>query len=165
MSLLSSIDRTHGIKSPRRGYAVDWKGRLRFSLAVLEVSGRRRRDGEAFRETQREDRLFHDARVLGSQSKHKRIIDFNVDELDGVMLVNVRGVTLGMKHSARCIIWPGISRMHGLKERHCRAHEEHSLRAWQRRASVVPRAEDVEKREEFVRGLANSKGDHFKKLR
>lgn len=48
------------------------------------------------------DILFNNAGVLGSQSKHKvSIIDFDADEFDLVMRVNVRGVTsLGMKHAA-----------------------------------------------------------------
>lgn len=48
------------------------------------------------------DILFNNAGVLGSQSKHKvSIIDFDADEFDHVMRVNVRGVTsLGMKHAA-----------------------------------------------------------------
>ncbi|KAI3805796.1 hypothetical protein L1987_21682 [Smallanthus sonchifolius] len=50
------------------------------------------------------DILFNNAGVLGNQSKHKSIIDFDVDEFDKVMSVNVRGVALGMKHAARVMI-------------------------------------------------------------
>ncbi|KAI7750716.1 hypothetical protein M8C21_013018 [Ambrosia artemisiifolia] len=52
----------------------------------------------------RVDILFNNAGVLGSQSKHKSIVDLSVDEFDKVMSVNVRGVALGMKHAARVMI-------------------------------------------------------------
>ncbi|KAI3759920.1 hypothetical protein L1987_50306 [Smallanthus sonchifolius] len=52
----------------------------------------------------RVDILFNNAGVLGNQSKHKSIVDFDVDEFDKVMSVNVRGVALGMKHAARVMI-------------------------------------------------------------
>ncbi|KAF3448018.1 hypothetical protein FNV43_RR08726 [Rhamnella rubrinervis] len=54
------------------------------------------------------DILFNNAGVLGSQSKHKSITDFDVEELDKVMRVNVRGVALGMKHAARVMIPRGL---------------------------------------------------------
>ncbi|KAJ9545022.1 hypothetical protein OSB04_024729 [Centaurea solstitialis] len=50
------------------------------------------------------DILFNNAGVLGNQSKHKSIVNFDVDEFDKVMNVNVRGVALGMKHAARVMI-------------------------------------------------------------
>ncbi|PSS23861.1 Short-chain dehydrogenase reductase [Actinidia chinensis var. chinensis] len=50
------------------------------------------------------DILFNNAGVLGNQSKHKSILDFDVNEFDRVMSVNVRGVALGMKHAARVMI-------------------------------------------------------------
>ncbi|KAH7842186.1 hypothetical protein Vadar_002402 [Vaccinium darrowii] len=50
------------------------------------------------------DILFNNAGVLGNQSKHKSIVDFDADEFDRVMRVNVRGVALGMKHAARVMI-------------------------------------------------------------
>ncbi|KAK3032875.1 hypothetical protein RJ639_037052 [Escallonia herrerae] len=50
------------------------------------------------------DILFNNAGVLGNQSKHKSITDFDVDEFDRVMSVNVRGAALGMKHAARAMI-------------------------------------------------------------
>ncbi|KAI3677700.1 hypothetical protein L6452_36966 [Arctium lappa] len=50
------------------------------------------------------DILFNNAGVLGNQSKHKSIVNFDVDEFDRVMNVNVRGVALGMKHAARVMI-------------------------------------------------------------
>ncbi|KAJ0699521.1 putative xanthoxin dehydrogenase [Helianthus annuus] len=53
------------------------------------------------------DIMFNNAGVLGNQSKHKSIVDFDVDEFDKVMSVNVRGVALGMKHAARVMIPKG----------------------------------------------------------
>lgn len=50
------------------------------------------------------DILFNNAGVLGNQSKHKSIMDFDIDEFDRVMRVNVRGVALGIKHAARAMI-------------------------------------------------------------
>lgn len=51
------------------------------------------------------DILFNNAGVLGSQSKSTRsIVDFDADELDRIMRVNVRGVALGMKHAARVMV-------------------------------------------------------------
>ncbi|KAM7532053.1 hypothetical protein LguiB_035463 [Lonicera macranthoides] len=50
------------------------------------------------------DIIFNNAGVLGNQSKHKSIVDFDVNEFDRVMSVNVRGVALGMKHAARVMI-------------------------------------------------------------
>ncbi|KAA8517704.1 hypothetical protein F0562_015178 [Nyssa sinensis] len=50
------------------------------------------------------DILFNNAGVLGNQSKHKSIVDFDINEFDNVMRVNVRGVALGIKHAARAMI-------------------------------------------------------------
>ncbi|KAF5176621.1 Short-chain dehydrogenase reductase 2a [Thalictrum thalictroides] len=50
------------------------------------------------------DILYNNAGVLGNQSKHKSIIDFDVEEFDRVMNVNVKGVALGMKHAARVMM-------------------------------------------------------------
>ncbi|XP_068655586.1 short-chain dehydrogenase reductase 2a-like [Aristolochia californica] len=50
------------------------------------------------------DILFNNAGVLGNQSKNKSIINFDADEFDRVMQVNVRGMALGMKHAARVMI-------------------------------------------------------------
>ncbi|XP_052173799.1 short-chain dehydrogenase reductase 2a-like [Diospyros lotus] len=50
------------------------------------------------------DILFNNAGVLGTQKNHKSIVDFDADEFDRVMRVNVRGVALGMKHAARVMI-------------------------------------------------------------
>ncbi|KAG2329249.1 hypothetical protein Bca52824_000429 [Brassica carinata] len=54
------------------------------------------------------DILFNNAGVLGDQKKHKSILDFNAEEFDQVMRVNVRGVGLGMKHAARAMIKRGL---------------------------------------------------------
>ncbi|KAF8007698.1 hypothetical protein BT93_K1637 [Corymbia citriodora subsp. variegata] len=51
------------------------------------------------------DILFNNAGVLGSQSgKSKSILNFDAEEFDRVMRVNVRGVALGMKHAAGAMI-------------------------------------------------------------
>ncbi|KAK9154060.1 hypothetical protein Sjap_001540 [Stephania japonica] len=50
------------------------------------------------------DILFNNAGVLGNQSKRKSIINFDVEEFDSVMSVNVRGTALGMKHAARVMV-------------------------------------------------------------
>ncbi|KAJ8753905.1 hypothetical protein K2173_000159 [Erythroxylum novogranatense] len=50
------------------------------------------------------DILFNNAGVLGNQSKNKSIVNFDVDEFDRVMRVNVRGMALGTKHAARVMI-------------------------------------------------------------
>lgn len=50
------------------------------------------------------DILFNNAGVLGNQSKRKSIVDFDGDEFDRVMRVNVRGAALGMKHAAKVMI-------------------------------------------------------------
>ncbi|KAJ6952875.1 short-chain dehydrogenase reductase 2a [Populus alba] len=50
------------------------------------------------------DILFNNAGVLGNQSKHKSIIDFDADEFDNIMRINVRGAALGIKHAARVMV-------------------------------------------------------------
>ncbi|KAM7467921.1 hypothetical protein LguiB_015483 [Lonicera macranthoides] len=51
------------------------------------------------------DILFNNAGVLGNQSENKKsIMNFDADEFDRVMKVNVRGVALGIKHAARAMI-------------------------------------------------------------
>ncbi|KAA8549475.1 hypothetical protein F0562_001159 [Nyssa sinensis] len=50
------------------------------------------------------DILVNNAGVLGNQSKHKSIINFDPDEFDHVMRVNVKGAALGMKHVARVMV-------------------------------------------------------------
>ncbi|KAF4401366.1 hypothetical protein G4B88_001560 [Cannabis sativa] len=59
------------------------------------------------------DILFNNAGILGSQSKgRKSIMEFDADEFDCVMRVNVKGVALGMKHAARAMIRRGWRRMY-----------------------------------------------------
>lgn len=54
------------------------------------------------------DILFNNAGVLGSQTSQKKsIINFDPDEFDRVMSVNVRGTALGMKHAARVMVPQG----------------------------------------------------------
>ncbi|KAJ7961139.1 Short-chain dehydrogenase reductase [Quillaja saponaria] len=54
------------------------------------------------------DILVNNAGVLGNQSKNKSIVNFDIDEFDRVMNVNVRGMALGIKHAARVMIPRGI---------------------------------------------------------
>ncbi|XP_061375804.1 short-chain dehydrogenase reductase 2a-like [Gastrolobium bilobum] len=54
------------------------------------------------------DIMFNNAGVLGNQSKNKSIINFDPDEFDRVMRVNVKGMALGIKHAARVMIPRGI---------------------------------------------------------
>ncbi|KAK6935663.1 Short-chain dehydrogenase/reductase SDR [Dillenia turbinata] len=50
------------------------------------------------------DILFNNAGILGNQREHKSILNFDADEFDCVMRVNVKGSALGMKHAARAMI-------------------------------------------------------------
>ncbi|KAA0044210.1 hypothetical protein IC582_009673 [Cucumis melo] len=154
------------------------------------------------------DIIFNNAGVLGSQSKsHKSILDFDPDEFERVMRVNVKGVALGIKHAARvmipratgCIIsTASVAGVLGGLGPHAYTASKHAIvgltkntacelgrhgirvncispfgvatsmlvNAW--RADVeeedqcmnygVPSAAEVDKMEEFVRGLANLKG-------
>ncbi|KAK6943221.1 hypothetical protein RJ641_028598 [Dillenia turbinata] len=54
------------------------------------------------------DILFNNAGVLGNQSKNKSIMNFDAEEFDRIMHVNVRGVALGMKHAARVMVPRGF---------------------------------------------------------
>lgn len=54
------------------------------------------------------DIMFNNAGVLGNQSKNKSIINFDPEEFDKVMSVNVKGMALGIKHAARVMIPKGI---------------------------------------------------------
>ncbi|XP_051130498.1 short-chain dehydrogenase reductase 2a [Andrographis paniculata] len=53
------------------------------------------------------DIYFSNAGILGDQARHKSILDFDADEFDEVMRVNVRGAALGMKHAAGAMIRRG----------------------------------------------------------
>ncbi|CAA3014932.1 short-chain dehydrogenase reductase 2a [Olea europaea subsp. europaea] len=48
--------------------------------------------------------LLNNAGVLGNQPKHRNIVDFDVNEFDRVMNVNIQGTALGMKHAAHAMI-------------------------------------------------------------
>ncbi|KAF3454838.1 hypothetical protein FNV43_RR05286 [Rhamnella rubrinervis] len=51
------------------------------------------------------DILFNNAGVLGKQSRtSKSIINFDADEFDRIMGINVRGAALGIKHAARVMV-------------------------------------------------------------
>lgn len=51
------------------------------------------------------DVLFNNAGVLGKQSRtDKSIINFDADEFDRIMRINVRGAALGIKHAARVMV-------------------------------------------------------------
>uniref|UniRef100_A0A5B7BS87 Putative NAD(P)-binding Rossmann-fold superfamily protein n=1 Tax=Davidia involucrata TaxID=16924 RepID=A0A5B7BS87_DAVIN len=144
------------------------------------------------------DILFNNAGVLGNQSKHKSIVDFDIDEFDRVMGVNVRGVALGIKHAARAMIPRGggciistasVAGVMGGLGPHAYTASKHAIvgltkntacelgrygirvncispfgvatsmlvNAW-RSTSSDDEEEEIEKMEEFVRGLANLKG-------
>ncbi|KAG6640275.1 short-chain dehydrogenase reductase 2a [Carya illinoinensis] len=154
------------------------------------------------------DILFNNAGVLGNQSKaHKSIVDFDIDEFDRVMRVNVRGVALGIKHAARvmiprrvgCILsTASVAGVMGGLGPHAYTASKHAIvgltkntacelgrygirincispfgvatpmliNAWRSSSDEeedfmdfgMPRDEEVEKMEDFVRGLANLKG-------
>lgn len=54
------------------------------------------------------DILINNAGVLGSQTKsNKSILNFNPNEFDSIMSVNVKGVALGIKHAARVMMTRG----------------------------------------------------------
>lgn len=53
------------------------------------------------------DIFFNNAGLLGSQTQHKSIVNFDVDEFDRLVSINVRGMALGMKHAARVMIPQG----------------------------------------------------------
>ncbi|KAK4432234.1 Short-chain dehydrogenase reductase 2a [Sesamum alatum] len=149
------------------------------------------------------DILFNNAGVLGNQSKHKSILDFDADEFDQVMRVNVRGTALGMKHAARamiaarssggCIIsTASVAGVMGGLGPHAYTASKHAIvgltknaacelgrygirvncispfgvatrmlvNAWRVDGEGVGEEEvEVEKMEDFVRGMANLKGE------
>ncbi|ESQ45346.1 hypothetical protein EUTSA_v10010941mg [Eutrema salsugineum] len=150
------------------------------------------------------DILFNNAGVLGDQKKHKSILDFDGEEFDQVMRVNVRGVGLGMKHAARAMIKRGIrgciistasvAGVMGGMGPHAYTASKHAIvgltknaacelgrygirvncispfgvatsmlvNAWRKTSGGDVEEDDgdeVEKMEEFVRSLANLKGE------
>lgn len=153
------------------------------------------------------DIIFNNAGVLGNQSKnHKSILDFDPEEFERVMRVNVKGVALGIKHAARvmiprnagCIIsTASVAGVLGGLGPHAYTASKHAIvgltkntacelgrygirvncispfgvatsmlvNAWRDGDDVdecmnfgIPLAAEVDKMEEFVRGLANLKG-------
>ncbi|ERM95587.1 hypothetical protein AMTRI_Chr08g207620 [Amborella trichopoda] len=152
------------------------------------------------------DILFNNAGVLGSQSQgRKSILEFDPDEFDRVMSVNVRGVALGMKHAARAMLPRGCGciistasvagvlgglgphsytaskhAIVGLTKNAACELGKHGIRvncispfgvatsmlidAWREGVEMEGclRGDDVEKMEEFVRGLANLKGANLR---
>ncbi|XWS67317.1 hypothetical protein CRYUN_Cryun05aG0277000 [Craigia yunnanensis] len=153
------------------------------------------------------DILFNNAGVLGNQKKHKSIVDFDIDEFDKVMRVNVRGMALGIKHAARAMIPMGggciistasVAGVMGGLGPHAYTASKHAIvgltkntacelgrygirvncispfgvatsmlvNAWRSDAEEeeyainfgIPCQQEMEKMEEFVRGLANLKG-------
>eukprot|EP00253_Pinus_taeda_P017636 PITA_17636 len=48
--------------------------------------------------------MYNNAGILGEQKKRKSIMEFDAEEFDRVMSVNVKGVGLGMKHAARVMV-------------------------------------------------------------
>ncbi|XP_016193991.1 short-chain dehydrogenase reductase 2a-like [Arachis ipaensis] len=152
------------------------------------------------------DIMFNNAGVLGDQSNSKKsIVNFDPDEFDMIMRVNVKGVALGIKHASRVMIPNGIGSiintasvagvMGGLGPHSYTASKHailgltkntacelgrHGIRvnsispfgvatsllvnAWHTSEEVegnnvnLPSHEEVEKIEEFVRGLANLRG-------
>lgn len=169
------------------------------------------------------DIMFNNAGVLGNQSKNKSIVNFDPEEFDKVMRVNVKGTALGMKHAARVMIPRGVGciistasvagLMGGLGP-HAYTASKHAIVGLTKNASCelgrygirvncispfgvatsmlvnawrtsggggdddkcgdddddsfnfgnfgLPLQEEVEKMEEFVRGLANLKGTTLK---
>ncbi|OVA12686.1 Short-chain dehydrogenase/reductase SDR [Macleaya cordata] len=152
------------------------------------------------------DILFSNAGVLGNQ-KRKSILDFDADEFDRVMRVNVRGSALGMKHAARVMVPRGtgciistasVAGVMGGLGPHSYTASKHAIvgltkntacelgrygirvncispfgvatsmlvNAWRKCEDEDedcmdiggPCQEEVEKMEEFVRGLANLQG-------
>ncbi|KAF8099795.1 hypothetical protein N665_0237s0048 [Sinapis alba] len=145
------------------------------------------------------DILFNNAGVLGDQKKHKSILEFNAEEFDQVMRVNVRGAGLGMKHAARAMIKRGfkgciismasVAGVMGGMGPHAYTASKHAIvgltknaacelgkygirvncispfgvatamlvNAW--RKGDVGGGDEVEEMEEFVRSLANLKGE------
>ncbi|CBI18081.3 unnamed protein product, partial [Vitis vinifera] len=131
------------------------------------------------------DILFNNAGVLGNQSKHKSIIDFDIDEFDQVMRVNVRGMALGIKHAARVMVPRGmgciistasVAGVMGGLGPHAYTASKHAIVGLTKNTAcelgrygirvncispfgvATSMLREVEKMEEFVSGLANLKG-------
>lgn len=159
------------------------------------------------------DILFNNAGILGDHSKNKSILNFDGDEFDKIMSVNVKGVALGIKHAARVMIPGGggciistasVAGVLGGLGPHAYTASKHAIvgltkntacelgrygirvncispfgvatsmlvNGWRRinyggeeeeedcmSYGKAPSEDEVEKMEEFVRGLANLKGE------
>ncbi|PIN19708.1 Reductase [Handroanthus impetiginosus] len=148
------------------------------------------------------DILFNNAGILGNQSKHKSILNFDAEEFDSIMRVNVRGTALGMKYAARAMIPLGgggsiictasVAGVMGGLGPHAYTASKHAIvgltknaacelgrygirvncispfgvatsmlvNAWREdEGCACISEEEVQKIEEFVRGLANLKGE------
>ncbi|KAJ6859488.1 short-chain dehydrogenase reductase 2a-like [Populus alba x Populus x berolinensis] len=126
------------------------------------------------------DILFNNAGVLGNQSKHKSIIDFDADEFDNIMRINVRGAALGIKHAARvmvprrsgCVIsTASVAGVIGGLGPHAYTASKHAIVGGCEEDGDddekcmdfgAPSEEEMEKMEELVRGLGNLKGATLK---
>lgn len=158
------------------------------------------------------DIMFNNAGFLGNQSKNKKsIVNFDAEEFDRVMSVNVKGVALGMKHAAKVMIPRGIgciistssvAGVLGGLGPHAYTASKHAIVGLTKNASCelgkygirvncispfgvatsmlvnawrngddevdeginfgLPLIEEVEKMEEFVRGIGNLRGTTLK---
>ncbi|KMT05426.1 hypothetical protein BVRB_7g175530 [Beta vulgaris subsp. vulgaris] len=155
------------------------------------------------------DILVNNAGVLGSQTKsRKSILNFDPNEFDQIMSINVKGMALGIKHAARVMMPKGsgciisISSVAGVMGGlgpHAYTASKHAIvgltkntacelgrfgirvncvspfgvatsmliNAWRSGEEDdmelgLPNGEEVEKMEEFVRGLATLKGATLK---
>ncbi|CAA0827471.1 Short-chain dehydrogenase reductase 2a [Striga hermonthica] len=162
--------------------------------------------GSAVSKHGRLDIMFNNAGILGNQSSsRKTILNFDAEEFDRIMAVNVRGIALGMKHAARamvpaatsgggkgCIIsTTSVAGVMGGLGPHAYTASKHAIvgltknvacelgkhgirvncispfgvatrmlvEAWRKDGCVVTAKEEVENTEEFVRSVANLKGE------
>ncbi|GAB4824290.1 hypothetical protein Ancab_007177 [Ancistrocladus abbreviatus] len=107
------------------------------------------------------DVLINNAGVLGSQSEHnKSILNFDPNEFDKIMAVNVKGVALGMKHAAN--LMPASLGPHAYT-----ANSKHAIVGLTKNAACKLGRygiREVEKMEEIVRELATLKGATLKAM-
>ncbi|KAF5750763.1 putative short chain alcohol dehydrogenase [Tripterygium wilfordii] len=154
------------------------------------------------------DILVNNAAVLGNQSKRKSIMEFDADEFDKIMSINVRGIALGIKHASRVMTKRGcgsiinmasVAGVMGGLGPHAYTASKHAIVGLTKNTACelgrygvrvncispfgvatsmlvnglrgvdedeedcvmnfgVPSEQEVEKTEEFVRGLANLQG-------
>ncbi|GER37929.1 NAD(P)-binding Rossmann-fold superfamily protein [Striga asiatica] len=158
--------------------------------------------GSALSKHGRLDIMFNNAGILGNQSaSRKTILNFDAEEFDRIMAVNVRGTALGMKHAARAMVAGGkggciisttsVAGVMGGLGPHAYTASKHAIvgltknaacelgkhgirvncispfgvatrmlvEAWRKDGCVVTAEEEVENTEEFVRSVANLKGE------